>query len=156
MSSVPSTANGVIAYLTVSDAVAAMTFYGEAFGARELFRETHPGTGKILHAALDLNGGRLFLSDDFPELNGGVPRTPDATGGTSVTLHVQVEDVDLTVVHLVTLGATMVEPVSEKVWGDRFGRIRDPFGHEWAIVTPVAQMKAVEQDDLPRVTQRLI
>ncbi len=144
VTSPPATLDGVVAYLTVSDARAAIAFYAEAFGARELHRQDHEPSGKIMHAVLDINGGRLFLADDFPEMNDNKARTPEAFGGSCVTLHMQVKDVDATVVNAVQHGATMVFPVTDMFWGDRFGKIRDPFGHEWSIATPINQLHREE------------
>ncbi len=138
--------SGVIPYLTVSNANAAAAFYCAAFGARELYREEHKPTGKVMHVALELNGGRLFLSDDFPEMNDGKSRAPSVLRGTSVTLHMQVTNVDATVVTAVQNGATMVFPVSDMFWGDRFGKIKDPFGHEWSISTPLSTIQEPEPE----------
>ncbi|MGF1454352.1 MAG: VOC family protein [Alphaproteobacteria bacterium] len=140
------TPSGVIPYLTVSSANAAAAFYRDAFGARELYREEHKPTGKIMHLALEMNGGRLFLSDDFPEMNDGKSKAPSVIRGSSVTLHMQVENVDATVVTAVQHGATMVFPVSDMFWGDRFGKIKDPFGHEWSISTPITQIREAEAE----------
>ncbi len=146
----PPIPKGVIAYITVSDAEAAIGFYRKAFGARELYRQTHEPSGKVLHASLDINGGRLMLSDDFPELNGGKRSTPAAFGGSCVTLHMRVDNVDATVVTAVEQGATMEMPVADMFWGDRFGKIRDPFGHIWSIATPIEELKALDRDnDIP-------
>ncbi len=144
----PATPNGVIPYLCVNDARAALTFYEQAFGARELYRHEHEATGKLMHVALDLNGGRVFIADDFPDFQNGKTRTPEGVGGTPVTLHIQVPDVDTTVIRAIELGATIAFPVTDMFWGDRFGKIVDPFGHEWSIATPISALKPVD-DDIP-------
>lgn len=133
----PPTPKGVIAYLTVNDAARAVEFYKNAFGAVELSRQTTNDSDKIMHCALDVNGGRVMLSDDFPEWTGGRRNDPNAFGGSPVTLHLQVDNVDETFVRAVENGAEVEMPVADMFWGDRYGKIRDPFGHIWSIATPI-------------------
>ena len=147
----PETPAGVIPYLCVSDARAAIRFYEEAFGARLLFSQEHEATGRLIHAALDLNGGRLFLADDFPDFNNGKENTPETYGGSPVTLHIQVDNVDATVVKAVEMGASMVFPVTDMFWGDRFGKLRDPFGHEWSVATPIKALEAADDAPSPSI-----
>ena len=142
---------GVVPYVFVSDATGAIAFYTQAFGAEELQRMSTPDGSRVIHAALRLNGGTLFLADDFPEMNDGKARTPEALGGTGVTLHLEVPDVDATVEQAVAAGATVTMPVADMFWGARFGKLQDPFGHDWSISTQTHQpseeemQKAVEQ-----------
>ncbi len=145
-STMPPTPSGVVAYLTVSDAAGAIAFYEKALGAKLLYTQKHDSTGRIMHAALDVNGGRMFLADDFPEMNNGQANTPETFGGSPVTLHIQVDDVDATVVSAVEHGASVTFPVTDMFWGDRFGKIRDPFGHEWSIATPVQKMQETQPE----------
>jgi PhnB protein len=132
-------------YLTVDDARAAIDFYGRAFGARELSRHTTPDGAKIIHAALDINGGLLMLSDDFPEMTGG--QTPKVLGGSPVTLHLHLADVDTVFQRAIDAGATVTMPLADQFWGDRYGQLRDPFGHSWSLAT---RKKAATQEDLDR------
>ena len=142
---------GVVPYVVVSDGAAAIAFYTKAFGAEELQRMTTPDGSRIVHAALRMNGGTLFLADDFPEMNQGKSRTPEALGGTGVTIHLEVPDVDATVVQAEKAGATVTMPVADTFWGARFGKLQDPFGHDWSVSTQTRQpseeemKKAVEQ-----------
>ena len=142
---------GVVPYLVVSDGAAAIAFYTKAFGAEELQRMATPDGSRIVHAALRMNGGTLFLADDFPEMNNGKSRTPGALGGTGVTMHLEVPDADATVANAVEAGATVTMPVADTFWGARFGKLQDPFGHDWSVSTQTRQpseeemQKAVEQ-----------
>ncbi len=142
---------GVVPYVVVSDGAAAIAFYTKAFGAEELQRMTTPDGSRIVHAALRMNGGTLFLADDFPEMNKGQSRTPEALGGTGVTMHLEVPDADATVAQAEKAGATVTMPVADAFWGARFGKLQDPFGHDWSVSTQTRQpseeemKKAVEQ-----------
>ncbi len=127
----PEVPRGVLAYLTVSDAGRAIEFYRHAFSATELYRQ-ESDDGRLLHCELEINGGRLMLSDDFPEMTGSA-NTPEHFGGSPVTLHVQVEDADAVIDRAVAAGATVEMPAADMFWGDRYGRIRDPFGHAWSV-----------------------
>jgi PhnB protein len=85
-----------------------------------------------------------MLSDDFPEFCGGQSRTPEALGATPVTLHIQVPDADAAFARAVEAGATVIMPPADMFWGDRYGRLKDPMGHEWSISTPQRQVSAEE------------
>lgn len=138
---------GVVPYLMVSDAAAAIAFYSKAFGATELHRMSTPDGGKVLHATLSMNGGHLFLSDDFPEMNEGKGRTPEVLGGTGVTLHLEVPDVDAVVEQAVAAGAKVTMPVADMFWGARFGKVQDPFGHDWSVSTQTHEPSEEEMDE---------
>lgn len=126
----------VIPHLTVSNAAGAIDFYKEAFGATELGRMPAEGSDKIMHASLLINGSMVFLNDVFPEMG---DRTPEALGGTPVTIHLTMNDVDATFDRALKAGATTVMPVADQFWGSRYGVFRDPFGHQWSLGTPAAQ-----------------
>lgn len=123
---------GVTPQLTVSDADAAARFYRAAFGADELLRN-HGPDGRVMHCELLVNGGRLLLHDDYSPAR---DRTPAALGGTAVTLHLYVADVDAVFAAAVRAGATALMEPDDAFWGDRYARLRDPFGHEWSLATP--------------------
>jgi PhnB protein len=129
-------------YLTVDDARAACEFYVRAFDAKVLSQQPTPDGKKLIHAALDVNGGLFMLSADFPEMSGS-SRTPKAFGGTPVTLHLDLADVDATWKKAVDAGAKVVMPVADQFWGDRYGILEDPFGHRWSLAT----RKAVVGED---------
>ncbi len=132
-------------HLVVDDANAAIDFYVKAFGATEYGRVAGP-EGKIVHAALDINGSMVMLNDDFPELSGGKSMTPTSLGGTPVTIHLQfTEDVDTKFQRALDAGATVVAPLEDQFWGDRYGVVRDPFGHQWSLAHTV---RAVSMEEL--------
>lgn len=125
-------------YLTVDGAAAAIDFYERAFGAKAVARMPMQGTDKLMHVHLVFpNGGQLMFSDDFPEMNGGKARSPKALGGTGVTIHLNLPDVDATWAQAVAAGAEITMPLADMFWGDRYGKLKDPFGHEWSLSTPV-------------------
>jgi PhnB protein len=126
---------GVSPYLTVSDADAAIDFYRRAFGAVELSRMPGPDGKKLMHAAVTINGGLVMMSDDFPEFADGRSSTPEALGGSPVTIHLNLADVDAAWQRAVDAGATVTMPLEDQFWGDRYGQLTDPFGHRWSLAT---------------------
>lgn len=133
----------VLPHLVVDDAAAAIDFYVKAFGAVERGRVPGPD-GKLIHAAVDVNGSTVMLNDDFPEMSGGKSMTPKALGGTPVTIHLVVTDVDKKFQQAVDAGATVVMPVEDQFWGDRYGVVQDPFGHQWSMGHPVREVSMEE------------
>ena len=124
-------------YLTVDNAAAAIVFYTHVFEGEELTRQELPdGGGKLMHAALSLNGGTLFLSDDFGNPEGEPGRSPLSLGGTPVTIHVTTEDVDGPWNRALAAGATVELELQDMFWGSRYGIFVDPFGHRWSLGTP--------------------
>jgi len=120
--------------LVTHDAAAAIEFYTRAFGASELSRMADPNGGKIWHAELQVGDCRIMLSDEFPEMD-PTSRSPKTLGGTAVNLHVYVRDTDAAFQRAVDAGATVVMPPMDMFWGDRYGKLTDPFGHSWSIAT---------------------
>jgi PhnB protein len=120
-------------YIVVSNAAAAIDFYKSAFGAVELVRHSAPGTDKLMHAHLVVHGGHLMLSDDFSGQMGHKSETPEALGGSPVTFHLHVDNADAAWDQAVAAGATITMPLADQFWGDRYGQLRDPFGHKWSI-----------------------
>lgn len=119
----------LFAYLIVHDAAAAIVYYERAFGAREKFRLTEP-SGRIGHAELDFDGATLMVADEYPEYGLTGPR---AIGGSSVTIHVHVDDADEVVRRAVEAGGRLEMPLQNQFYGERSGAVRDPFGHRWTI-----------------------
>ncbi|MCA9512390.1 MAG: VOC family protein [Myxococcota bacterium] len=119
----------VFAYLRVDGAARAIDYYREAFGAVERFRLVEPG-GRVGHAELALGGTTLMLSDEFPEA--GI-RGPAAVGGTTVAIHLHVDDADAVLARAESAGGTIVRPAQDHFYGERSGTVRDPFGHEWSV-----------------------
>ena len=124
-------------YLIVKDAEAAIAFYTEAFGAIEQYRLTDPHSGKIGHADLKLGEAGFMLADEHPDFGALSPAT---IGGTPVKLHLSVADSDATVAAAERAGATVLRPVQDQMHGERSGMIVDPFGHQWFIGTPIAEV----------------
>ena len=98
--------------------------------ASELMRLTDPG-GNIAHAEIDINGARVMLADENPQFN----TSPQTLGGSAVMIHLYVEDVDAVFDRAVASGSEVILPVTDQFYGDRTGRIKDPFGHIWLIAT---------------------
>lgn len=127
--------NGVTAHLTIGGrrAAEAIDFYKRAFGAEEAMPPVKAQDGeRIMHAHLKVNGGSIMLNDDFPEYGGGLPGAP-----VGVTLHLQVDDADRWFERATQAGATVTMPLGDQFWGDRYGQVKDPFGHSWSIGSPI-------------------
>ena len=130
-------------HLVVDDANAAIDFYVKAFGAVEVGRIPGPD-GKLIHGAVQIDGATVMLADDFPEMSDGKSMTPKALGGTPVTVHLTVTDVETRFQQAVDAGATVVMPLEAQFWGDRYGMVRDPFGHQWSLGQPVREVSYEE------------
>jgi PhnB protein len=133
-------------HLVVGDGAAAIDFYVKAFDAVELGRVPGPD-GRLMHAALQINGSTVMLNDDFPEYNDGKSSTPSALGGTPVTIHLTVTDVDAKFQQAIDAGATVIAALEDQFWGDRYGVLRDPFGHHWSLGQPVREVSPEEIAD---------
>ncbi|MDY6996287.1 MAG: VOC family protein [Actinomycetota bacterium] len=129
----------LVPHLVVEDAAAALDFYARAFGAEEMSRLPGPD-GKIMHAAFQIGGHMLFVNDDFPEFCGGKSSAPTALGGSPVTIHLHGPDVDGRFQRALDAGASMVNPLEDQFWGDRYGVVRDPFGHLWSLAETVREV----------------
>ena len=127
-------------YLTVRDAARAIEFYKKAFGAEDRGAMKGPD-GKIMHAELKIGDSIIMLADEFPQY--GVV-APETVGGSSSGLHIYVEDVDGAFDRAVKAGAVTEMPVADMFWGDRYGKLKDPFGHKWSIATHKADLSAEE------------
>ncbi|AKN16205.1 VOC family protein [Mycobacterium haemophilum] len=130
-------------HLVVNDAAGAIDFYVKAFDGVELGRVPGPD-GKLIHAAVRINGFTVLLNDDFPETCGGKSMTPTSLGGTPVTIHLTVTDVDTKFQRALDAGATVVMPLADQFWGDRYGVVADPFGHRWSLGQPVREVSMDE------------
>jgi PhnB protein len=127
-------------HIIVRDAEKAIDFYKQAFGAEERGRHEGPD-GKIMHAEVKIGNSILMLNDEFPEMGGVSPLT---VGKTSTTLHMYVDDADAVFDRAVKAGANVIMPVSDMFWGDRYGMVSDPFGHQWSIATHKQDLTAAE------------
>lgn len=130
---------GVIPHLVVADAAAALEFYKKALGAAETMRMPAEDGNRLLHAEIEVNGAKIFVRDDFPEF-AGKSETPNALGGTPVTLHLDVEDCDKAVERAVSAGARITMPPEDAFWGARYAQVVDPFGHAWSFAHPLPGM----------------
>lgn len=143
-SPIPAGHEGLIPHLVCSPCADAIEFYKQAFGAEEMGRMPAPDGNRIIHAAIQIDGRPVFLVDDFPEFCGGKSSSPLALGGTPVTIHRYVQDVDAAVKRAVAAGATETMPVADMFWGDRYGVVTDPFGHNWSLATHVKDLTPQE------------
>jgi len=130
-------------YLAVDGAAKAIDFYVEVFGGKERMRMPGPD-GKIGHAEVELGDSVIMLADEFPDMG---HKGPKSLGGTPISLAVYVEDVDKVVDHAVTKGATILQPVEDKFYGDRAGMIEDPFGHHWSVMTHIEDVPPEEMGE---------
>ena len=122
-----------IPHLCVSDGLAALEFYKSVFGAEEGHRMMAPDEKRLMHGEIIIDGHKCFLSDEFGSDEGGTVKTPQILGGTCVRITLEVADADALVERAVAAGARVLMPVQDLFWGARYGKILDPFGHEWGI-----------------------
>jgi PhnB protein len=137
---VPEVLEGVIPYLVVSDAAAAIEFYKKAFGASETLRLSGPGP-KIGHAEIKIGNSTIMLSDEFVDYGAVSPKT---LGGSPAKIHIYVNDVDTVARQAVAAGAKIVRPVQDQFYGDRSGQFADPFGYVWILATQKEKMSGAE------------
>jgi uncharacterized glyoxalase superfamily protein PhnB len=140
---IPDGYHSITPYMTVRDAARAIEFYKQAFGATEKGVMKGPD-GKIMHAELVIGDSIIMLGDEMPEYGS---LSPLSTGGTGMGLHIYVADVDTAFDRAVKAGATVEMPVADMFWGDRYGKLADPFGHKWSIGTHKADLTAQEMED---------
>ena len=128
--------SGLTPHLNIPDkrASEAIDFYVKAFGATELLRTSTEDDERLMHAHVLINGASLLLHDDFPEHTGGPMPSPSG-----VTLHLQVDDADTWFARAVAVDAAPILPLQDMFWGDRYGQLRDPFGHVWSIGSRIAE-----------------
>jgi PhnB protein len=137
---IPEGYNTLSTYLAVDDATRAIEFYKEAFGATERGVMSGPD-GKVAHAEIQIGDSVIMLSDPFEQSS---LRSPKKLGGACSAQFMYVEDVDAAFEQAVNAGATPSSPPEDMFWGDRFGRVTDPFGHEWQIATRTEDLSMEE------------
>ncbi len=128
---VPEGYRTVTPYLIIRDAAKAIEFYKKALGAQEIFRMPMPN-GKLAHAEIKIGDSMIMMADENPEWGAS---SPQALNGTPVGIFLYVPDVDATYKQAVDAGATPTMPPADMFWGDRYGKLKDPFGHEWSVGT---------------------
>jgi PhnB protein len=128
-------------HLVCAAAVDAMKFYERAFGAKELVKFEGPD-GKLMHGCMSINGSTVMLVEENPQWKA---LSPKALGGSPVTIHLQVDDVDAWTAKAIAAGAKVLMPVDDMFWGDRYGIVEDPFGHHWSIATT---KRVLSEDEL--------
>ena len=131
------------AHLVVEGAADAMDFYKRAFGAEELGRMPMPDSRRLMHGLMKLGDSMLMLVDAFEEFGA---KGPKGLGGSPVTLHFYVEDADEAFQRALDAGCTVAMPLADMFWGDRYGKVRDPFGHEWSIATKIKDLTPEEME----------
>ena len=137
---VPEGMHTVTPHLVCADAAKAIAFYQQAFNATEMMRIPGPG-GKLIHACVRIGDSLVMLVDENPQWG---CLGPLALKGSPITIHLQVEDVDAVFDQAVRAGAKITMPVADMFWGDRYGRVEDPFGHHWAIATHIRDVSPEE------------
>jgi PhnB protein len=136
MNRVPEDFHTITPQLAVKGVAEAIDWYTKALGANELLRNLAPDGKSIMHSELLLGDSRFFVVDEFP----GSMVSPASLGGTSITLHLYVQDVDALFGRAVAAGATVLMPVADQFWGDRYGIFKDPFGHRWSIASRIEDL----------------
>jgi uncharacterized glyoxalase superfamily protein PhnB len=139
---IPTGLENLIPHLVCSPCSEAIEFYKKAFGAEEMHRMPAPDGRKIMHAAIRIGNSVVFLVDDFPEFCGGKSQTPLALQGTPVSLHHYVTDCDAAIQRAEEAGAEVKMPASDMFWGDRYGVVTDPYGHQWSFATHLKDLSS--------------
>jgi len=152
---IPQGYHTVTPYLSLSDAARALDFYKRAFGAQEIMRMDAPG-GKIGHAEIKIGDSVIMLAD---EMGGSGCKSPQSLGATTGGVFLYVENVDTAFNQAVSAGAQVEQPLADMFWGDRYGRLKDPFGHSWSVAThkedvAPAEMKKRMQETMAKMGQQ--
>lgn len=145
---VPDDMHTVTPHLVCAGAADAIEFYKKAFNAVEAGRLAGP-QGKLMHAMIRICGSAVMLVDEMPEWGAFGPQ---ALKGSPVTIHLYVENVDAFVAQAVAAGAKITMPVADMFWGDRYGKIEDPFGHQWSVGTHV---RDVSPEEMKQAMQKM-
>jgi PhnB protein len=132
----------VTPYLTIKGAAQAIEWYKKAFGAQEIARMPMPD-GRLMHAEIKIGDSFVMLSDETPEFGN---KSPQSLGGSASSIHLYVRDCDASFNQAVAAGATVKMPPMDMFWGDRFGALTDPFGHQWSIATHKEDLSEEEME----------
>lgn len=145
---VPEGMHTVTPHLVCDGAADAIDFYKNAFGAELLVQMDAPDGSTVLHAAIRIGDSTVFLADEFPDWGSFSPKS---LNGSPVVIGLYVEDADATFNQALEAGAEVAMPLEDAFWGDRYGKVKDPFGHTWSIAThirdvsPEEMQKAIEE-----------
>jgi len=138
---IPQGMESLTPHITVKNAKQAIEFYKQAFGAQELGRHLMHD-GRIMHAALKIGGGHLFLNDEFPDMKRC--NAPVVGNAAPFVINLYVENADQTYDRAVKAGAKAKMPLQNMFWGDRYGQIVDPFGYHWSIAQHIEDVTPEE------------
>lgn len=130
-------------HLVCKDGQKALAFYEKAFGARVLSKSLMPGSDKLMHAEIEIGNARVMLADEFPDWGS---LGANALGGSPVVLHLYCEDTDAVMARAEAAGAEITMPAADMFWGDRYGKLADPFGHQWSVGTKIANPTQEEME----------
>jgi len=155
-SKLPAGYHTVTPAIVVRDASAAIDFYQRAFGASEVSRMAGPD-GKIMHAEIRIGDSLIMLGEENEQWG---TKSPLLTNGNPGSLHIYVDDADASFARALEAGATVKYPLEDAFWGDRYGKVTDPFGHEWGIATRVkdltdAEMKRAADEWMAKATAQV-
>ena len=140
---IPEGSHSITPGLVVKDARKAIEFYKNALGAKELLVMPGPDGRSVMHAELQIGDSKFYLGDESPEWGAISPQT---LGGSGVSLNIYTEDCDTMFKRALAAGATVKMPLTDMFWGDRYGKITDPFGHNWGISTHVEDVSEADMD----------
>ena len=147
---IPQGMHVVTPHLVCAGAADAIEFYKKAFGAKDEARLAGPD-GKLMHAMIRIGNSAIMLADEMPEWGSLGPK---ALKGSPVTIHLYVDDVDAVVARAVKAGAKVTMPVADQFWGDRYGKLEDPFGHHWSVATHVRDVSMEEAQKAMREMEK--
>ena len=137
---IPDGYHSLSSHLVCDGAAEAIEFYKKAFGAQQVGRMDGPD-GKVMYACLKIGDSLIMLNDEFPDYQAFGPKH---LGGSPVVIHLYVNDADAVYQQAVDAGATATMPPMDAFWGDRYGKLTDPFGHHWAIATHIEDVSEEE------------
>lgn len=143
---IPKDYHSITPVLIVKNGDEAIEFYKKGFGVQEQGRMKGPD-GRVAHAELKLGDSVFMLSDEYPEMDCHSPKT---IGGSPVSMYVYVDDVDSFFDKAISAGAKVLDPIKDQFWGDRHGRLEDPFGHLWSIAT---HKKDLSEDEMKKAAE---
>lgn len=145
---IPDGMHTVTPHLVCAGAADAIEFYKKAFNATEVGRIAGP-QGKLIHAMIRIGDSAVMLVDEFPDW---CSLGPKSLKGSPVTIHLYVEDVDAFVKRAVAAGARITMPIDDMFWGDRYGKLEDPFGHHWSVA---AHIRDVSPEEMRQAAQKV-